>query len=218
MPTQASLQALQGLRDLSMLKWYVVPLLAIVAYIYAVEIKKCRESGNWDPILAGATVFGMDFINETWNGWVFHLTQYSAFWTTPGDTALRTMIGWNLEIMFMFSIAGIIFYHSLFPEKEDRVFGIPNRWFWAVFATIFCVFIEVVLNIGGQLVWEYPWWKLSFGGIWLILLIGYFIFFAAVNIMLNFKSMKGKLIFIGSIYAIAIGMNVIGLGILGFVY
>jgi hypothetical protein len=32
--TDASIQALQGLRDLTMLKWYVIPLLAIVLYIY----------------------------------------------------------------------------------------------------------------------------------------------------------------------------------------
>ena len=40
--TDASIQALQGLRDLSTLKWYVIPLLAIVAYIYTMEIKKAR--------------------------------------------------------------------------------------------------------------------------------------------------------------------------------
>jgi hypothetical protein len=50
----------------------VIPLLAIVFYIYTVEIKKAISSGNWDAIYAGLTLFGMDFINETWNGWVFH--------------------------------------------------------------------------------------------------------------------------------------------------
>ncbi len=101
MPTPASVKALENLRDLSTLQWYVIPLLAIVLYIYATEIKKARSSGNWNAVFAGLTVFGMDFINETWNGWVFHLSQRSACWTAPGDTALRTMIGWNIEIMFM---------------------------------------------------------------------------------------------------------------------
>jgi hypothetical protein len=45
---------------------------------------------------------GVDFFNETWNGWVMHFTQRSAFWTTPGETALRVMVGWNIEIIFMF--------------------------------------------------------------------------------------------------------------------
>ena len=218
MPTQASLQALQGLRDLSTLKWYVIPLLAIVLYIYAIEIKRARGSGNWEAVFAGLTLFGMDFINETWNGWVFHLTQRSAFWTTPGETALRTMVGWNIEIMFMFAIAGIVFYHTLLEDKETKIAGLPNRWFFAIAFSAFCVFVEVLLNIGGQLVWEYPWWNRSFGGIWLIFLFGYFHFFVAIIFMLYLKNMKKRIIFIGSIYSIAIVLNVVGLGILGFVY
>ena len=87
MPTAASQRALEGLRDLSTLEWYVIPLLGIVFYIYTAEIKKARTSGNWDAIFAGLTILGMDFINQTWNGWVFHLTQHAAFWTTPGKTA-----------------------------------------------------------------------------------------------------------------------------------
>jgi len=106
--TEASVKALQHLRDFSTLKWYVIPLLAIVLYIYAVEMRKARASGSWDPVLAGLTLFGMDFFNETWNGWVLALSGRSAFWTTPGDTALRTLVGWNIEIMFMFAIAGIV--------------------------------------------------------------------------------------------------------------
>lgn len=40
MPTPASQMALENLRDLSTLKWYVIPLLSIVFYIYTNEIKK----------------------------------------------------------------------------------------------------------------------------------------------------------------------------------
>ena len=59
MPTPASQQALVGLRDLSMLEWYVIPLLAIVFYIYTSEMKKARQTGYWDAVFAGLTVFGM---------------------------------------------------------------------------------------------------------------------------------------------------------------
>ena len=121
MPTEASLRALQGMRDLSALKWYVIPLLALVFYVYTAEIKKARASGNWDAIFAGLTIFGVDFINETINGWIFHLTQRSALWTAPGPTALRTMVGWNIEIMFMFAISGIIFWNSFSGEKGKKI-------------------------------------------------------------------------------------------------
>ena len=59
-------------------------------------------------MLAGLTLFGKDFVNESINGWIMELSDRSALWTAPGPTALRTMVGWNLEIMFMFAIAGIV--------------------------------------------------------------------------------------------------------------
>jgi len=216
--TEASRQALVGLRDLSMLKWYVVPLLLVVAYIFTKEIKESRATGNWDPILAVLVLLGCDFFNETWNGWVFHLSGRSAVWTTPGPTALRVFVGWNVEIIFAFALFGLVYYHSLLPDRERKLLGLPNRWFFAIFFAVLAVFIEVVLHIGDLLVWEYPWWNLSFAGIWLIFLLGYFYWFAFINIMLEMKAMKNKLIFIGVIYAVPIVMNVLALGILGWRY
>lgn len=128
--TEATVQALNGLRDLSMLKWYVIPLLAIVMYIYTKEIKDAKITGNWNAVFSGLALFGSDFLNETWNGWVMVLSGHSAFWTAPGDTALRTMIGWNIEIMFMFSIAGIIFYHTLTEDKDVKILGLPKNGLW----------------------------------------------------------------------------------------
>ena len=55
--TEASVRALKGIRDLSMLEWYVIPLLAIVFYIYTSEMKKAKTSGNWNAVFAGLTVF-----------------------------------------------------------------------------------------------------------------------------------------------------------------
>jgi hypothetical protein len=216
--TPASQQALEGLRDLSMIKWYVIPLLAIVFYIYTLEIKKARQSGNWDAIFAGATILGMDFFNETWNGLVFHFSQYSAFWTTPGDTALRTMVGWNIEIMFMFSIVGIIYYNSLLDKKEDKILGIPNRWAMAIGYAVFCVFIECLLNAGGHLVWEYPWWYRSFGGVWLIFFFGYFHFFVAALLVIGLKTIRNKIKAVSIIWAVPIIINIICAGFLGWVY
>lgn len=216
--TDATVRAIDGLRDVTMLKWYVIPLLSIVFYIYVTEIKKARESGNWEAVFAGITLFGMDFFNETWNGWVMALTQRSAFWTTPGDTALRTMVGWNIEIMFMFAISGIIYYHTLSKEQNLTILGLPEKWFWAAGYAVFCVFVECVLNCGGHLVWEYPWWDRSFAGIWLIFLFGYFHFYVAIIFMLWLKTTKKRLAFISGVYGIAIVMNIIGMGFMGLVY
>ena len=218
MSTEASLQALEGLRDLSTLKWYVIPLLAIVLYIYTIEIKKARESGNWNVVYSGLALFGMDFINETWNGWVYHLTQHSAFWTTPGETALRIMMGWNVEIVFMFLISGIVFANALPEDKNAKILGIPNRWALSIGFSVFCVFVEVLLNIGGLLVWEYTFWNASLTGIWLIFFLGYFHFYVVTFWVHDMRDNKNKLKVLGIIYGFAIIANIVCLGILGWVY
>ena len=56
-----------------------------------------------------------------------YLTQRSAFWTTPGDTALRTLVGWNIEIMFMFLMHGIIYYHTLSDSKNEKILGVAGK-------------------------------------------------------------------------------------------
>jgi hypothetical protein len=216
--TAATQQALCGLRDLSMIKWYIIPLLAIVFYIYTREIKEAQKTKDWNAVLAGLTIFGVDFFNETWNGWVMYLTQRSAFWTTPGDTALRTLVGWNIEIMFMFLLLGIIYYHTLSESKKAKILGLPEKWFWAIGFSVFCVFIECVLNIGGQLVWEYPFWYLSFKGVWLIFFFGYFHFFCFAILVISLKSMKAKLTTVGIIYAVPVLMNIAALGFWGWRY
>jgi hypothetical protein len=216
--TAATQQALCGLRDLSMIKWYIIPLLSLVFYVYTREIKEARQTKNWNAVFAGLTIFGVDFFNETWNGWVMYLTQRSALWTTPGDTALRTMVGWNIEIMFMFLLLGVIYYHTLSESTKEKILGIPEKWFWAIGYTIFCVFIECVLNIGGHLVWEYPFWNLSFKGIGLIFLIGYFHFFCFAILVISLKTIKSKLITLGIIYAVPIVMNILAFGFWGWRY
>jgi hypothetical protein len=216
--TDASIKALDTIRDISMLKWYVIPLLAIVFYIYTAEMKKARETRNWNAVFAGLTVFGMDFINETWNGWVLHFTGRSAFWIAPGDTALRTLVGWNIEIMFMFAISGIIYYNTVSEDKTEKILGIPNQWFWAIGYSAFCVFVEWFLNKGGHLVWEYPFWNRSFKGVWLIFFFGYFHFYVAALLVINMKTIRAKLITVTSLYTIAVIANIFGLGIMGWRY
>ena len=216
--TEATIQALNGIRDLSMVKWYIIPMLMIVMYIYAKEIKAARTSGNWNAVFAGLTLFGVDFFNETWNGWVMHFTQRSAFWTTPGDTALRVMVGWNIEIIFMFLLAGLVYYHTLSESTTEKIMGIPEKWFWAVGFSVFAVFVECLLNIGGHLVWEYPFWFLSFKGIWLIFLFGYFHFFCAIILVISMKSMKNQIITLCIIYAVPAVMNILAFGFFGWNY
>ena len=128
------------------------------------------------------------------------------------------MIGWNIEIIFMFAIAGIVYAHTVLEDKTTKILGIPNRWFFAIAYSAFAVFIECLLNVGGHLVWEYPFWNRSFGGIWLIFFFGYFHFYLAALFVMGMNSLKNKIIFVSSLYLIAIVANVIGMGFLGWTY
>ncbi len=216
--TEASRRALHGLRDPHTLQWYVIPLLAIVFYVYAVEIRRARRSGDWNLVLAGLTVFGMDFINESVNGWILVLSGRSALWTVPGPTALRTMVGWNIEIMFMFALAGLVYANTLSQRRDRHVLGIPETWFWAAAYSAVSVAVELVLHRGGLLVWDYSFWNATLAGVWLIFLFGYFHFYVAALLVMAAKRMRTKLIAIGAIYGTAVALNVIGLGILGWRY
>ena len=215
--TEATKQALTGLRDFSTLKWYVVPLLCIVFYFYTKEIRKARQTRNWDAVLAALTVFGLDFFNESWNGWVLVFTGRSALWTAPGDTALRVTVGWNIEIIFMFLLLGYVYYYSLSETRDKKILGINEKWAVAIAYTIICVAVECILNYGGLLIWEYPFWNRTFAGVWLILIIGYFIFFLGALIMISLKKMKSKLTMLGIVYSVPIAMNIIA-SVLGWRY
>ena len=217
-PTAASQEALDKLRELNPeFGWYVIPLLVLVLYIYGVEIKNARETGNWSTVFAGLTLLGLDLINEIWNGLIFAFTNYSAFWTTPGASAYIILIGWNIEIAFMFSIAGIVFTKFLPDDKNKKLLGLPNRWANAIGFTIFSVFVEILLNSGNYLIWEYPWWH------WynpiLIFLIGYFHFFVGTFYVYDLPDRKSKARAVVMIYAIGVVLLCIflPLGIAGII-
>ncbi len=216
--TEASQQALIGMRDWTTLQWYVIPLMSIVFYIYTKEMHKARATGNWDAVFAGLTLFGMDFVNETLNGLIFHFTQRSALWTAPGPTAFRTMMGWNIEIMFMFAISGIIYYYTIDPDYRVRILGISNWWFWAITYAAFCVVVELFLNKGGHLVWEYEFWNRSWKGVWLIFFFGYFHFYVAMIFVLSRKTIKAKIATNVVLYSLGATLNIVCMGALGWLY
>ena len=171
MPTDFAQQALEILRDGSQFQWYVIPLLAIVLLIYATEIHKgCRNA-----VFAGLAFWGADGINEILNSVFFHLNGIAPLWATPGGTAFLILIGLNIEIMFMFALAGIAWSKMLPADPATRILGIPNRWFIALAGSALCVLVEILLNRIDALTWDWPWWSAK--APWLIFVFGYLWFF-----------------------------------------
>jgi len=209
--TQAASQALNILRDGSLFQWYIIPLFALVVYVYAVEV----ERQNWNLVFAGLAFWGMDWFNEIWNGLVFHFTQYAPVWSAPGKTAFLILIGLNIEICFMFAIAGITFAKMLPPDKRMKILGLPNRFFFAITGSIFCVIVEILLNLVGALTWDYPWW--SVGAPWLIFLIGYLPFFLVSFWVFDMDSLRQKIATVGVIYAVDISCLILFVGVLKWI-
>lgn len=210
--TEAAQQALSILRDAEQFNWYVIPLLAFTFYVYTVE----AERKNWNLILTGLAFWGMDWFNEIWNALVFHFTGYAPVWgASGGNTAFLILIGLNIEIMFMFSVSGVIWSKMLLPNKKAKILGVPNRAFFAVAGSIFCVLIECVLNAAGVLTWDYPWWSRT--APWLIFLIGYLTFFVVAFWVYDMENLKSKLITVGSIWGVVILSLIMFIPVLGWI-
>ncbi|HPO16045.1 MAG TPA: hypothetical protein PLI09_21590 [Candidatus Hydrogenedentes bacterium] len=201
--TPSALEAQRILRDSSLFQWYVIPLFALVVYVYANEI----ERRNWNLVLNGLALWGIDWFNEIWNGLVLHFTQYAPVWGAPGKTAYLILIGLNIEICFMFAVAGIVFSKMLPADKRLKILGVPNRLFFALIFAAFCAFVEYLLNLVGALSWDYTWWSRS--APWVIFLFGYFPFFLVCFWVFDIEKLKRKIGVISAIYVI----DAIGLGL-----
>jgi hypothetical protein len=169
--TDFTLQALKLVRNPHLFKWYAITLLAFVIYVYANEVERDR----WDVIGAGLAVWLADWFNEIVNSIVLHASNRAALWTTTGPTAYQILIGLNVEIMFMFAIAGIVYAKLLPRDRAVRILGIPNRLAVGLGLSIISVVVELVLHALGVFHWEYWWWNTPF--VLLIIVFGYLWFF-----------------------------------------
>ena len=193
--TDFALQALARLRDGSNFQWYVIPLLAFVFYVYTVE----AEKRNWNLILAGLAFWGADWFNEIVNGLVLRFTGYAPIWGEPGPSAFLILVGLNIETMFMFAVAGVIWTKMLHPDRNFKYLGIPNRWAVAVGGSAFSVFIEYFLNSTNALTWDWSWWNR--GMPLFIFIFGYLWFFVFAFWVYDMKEFKQKLKIVGGLWA-----------------
>lgn len=105
-PGTTTAQELEAaLQDPTQLKWYIVPLFVILLYIITNELK----NKNYSVVFGGAAFWMMDVLNETWNSMVYACTGQPVWGTTEaGGSALQILVGYNIEISFMFFILGMI--------------------------------------------------------------------------------------------------------------
>lgn len=169
--TEPTVRALEQVRNPDTLNWSVVVLLGLASYIYTLEVQAKR----WPIVFAGIGFFFMDIFNELINALVLHFTSVSAIWTATGGTAYQPLIGLNVEIMFLFSIAGIAFVKALPEDRHEKILGINNRLLLVTVFSIISVIVELVLHAGGIFHWHYWWW--GWPAVPLIVILGYMPFY-----------------------------------------
>lgn len=206
-----ALEALSRLRDGSNFQWYVIPLLAFVFYVYTIE----AEKRNWNLVLAGLAFWGADWLNEIINGLVLRGTGYAPIWGEPGPTAYLILVGLNIETMFMFAVAGIIWTKMLHPDKDFKYLGIPNRWAVAIGGSVFSVFVEYLLNSVNALTWDYAWWNR--GMPILIFLFGYLWFFVFAFWVYDMQDFKRKVQVVGALWAVDVIALIVFAGFLKWI-
>jgi len=208
MPTDSAQQALNILRDAGNFQWYIITFLGLVVYIYNSEVR----AKEWNLVFAGLAFWGADWVNEILNGIFFHLNGRAPLWGTPGATAYCILIGLNIEIMFMFSIAGIAWAKLLPPDPKTKILGIPNRVFIALAGSAFSVFVEVLLNKIGALTWDWTFWDAN--SPLLIFIFGYLWFFAIAFWVHDMNDVKKQAKVVGTLWGIIAALVLIfGIGL-----
>lgn len=112
----------EALQNPQGLKWYIVPLFVMCLFLITKEIKQKHYS-----LVFGAAAFWLwDVFNETWNSMVYATTGQPVWGTTAaGGSALQILVGYNIEISFMFFILGM-FTCNLLKTTE----GFEGVGFW----------------------------------------------------------------------------------------
>ena len=124
---EATEAALAILRKGELFQWYVITLLALVVYVYLIEISK----GNWKGIAAGLSLYMVHWLVEIVNALIQHFSGH-ALWTVPSGTAFLILVGVGVELSLMFSIAGLILTKIIPEDPSVKILGVPNRLFFAI--------------------------------------------------------------------------------------
>lgn len=146
--------AREAVRSTANFDWTFIALLALVVCgVYVPQIKK----KNWNAIAAALALYGVHWLYEICNAVICHIWGYPLWTVTLESTSFILLIGVCWELSLMFSIAG--FTAELLPEdKNKKILGINNRWFFAIGSALGFSLFEIFLASTPAFVWVYPWW------------------------------------------------------------
>jgi len=203
---EATAQALSLLRSGQPFQWYVITLLALVAYVYFNEISK----KNWKGIAAGLSLYMVHWFVEIVNSLVQHFSGH-ALWTVPTGTAFLLLIGVGVELSLMFSIAGLVFSKILPADPSMKIMVVNNRLVFAIGNAAFFSIFEIFLVKTPAFVWVYPWW-----GALTVFITVYIPFFVVSLYCYDWKPRTQRAV-IGGLFAINAAAIILFAGFLGWI-
>jgi hypothetical protein len=203
---EATDKALSILRNGSNFQWYVIPLFALVVYLYLNEAGK----KNWKGIAAGLSLYAVHWFYEIGNALIQHFSGH-ALWTVPTGTSYLLLIGVGIELSLMFAVAGLVLSKLLPADPKAKILGINNRIFLAVANAALYSLIEIFLASTPSFVWVYPWW-----GAFPVFVTVYIPFFVVSFLCYDWKP-KVQRIFIGALFGIDAAALFVFAGVLGWI-
>ena len=142
-----------AVRDPSNFHWSILTLFAIVMIVYCDEIK----AKNYNAVACALGLYSIHWFYEIMNAVICHFTGYALWTVSPESTSFILLIGVSAELSLMFSISG--FTCKLLPkDKNAKILGINNRWFFGIGFALFCSVFEIFLAWTPAFIWVYPWW------------------------------------------------------------
>lgn len=204
-------QAERLLRQPGLFNWSTVTLLALVVYVYAVEV----ERRNWDAVIAGVVFWFADWFNEIGNALVLHFDGHAALWTITGTTSFLILIGLTIEISLFFAINGVVFAKLLPADRRARIVGVPNRWAIAVGLSLVSVGVELLLHADGVFHWYYSWWNVTTFPV--IVVLGYLWFYVLTFLVYDMSSRTRQLSVVGALAALDLAGGLVFGPLLGWI-
>ena len=203
---EATQQAISILRNGETFQWYILPLFALVLYVYFNEISK----KNWKGVAAGLALYMVHWLYEIGNALIQHFSGH-ALWTVPTGTAFLLLVGVGIELSMMFSIAGLVMSKLLPADPNAKLLGINNRLVFAIGNAAFAGFLEIFLAKTPAFVWVYPWW-----GALPVTILVYIPFFLAAFYCYDWKPTIQRR-FIGGLFLVNVAALIIFAGILKWI-
>ena len=202
----ATSQALAILRSGENFHWIILPVFALVLYVYFNEISK----KNWKGVAAGLALYMVHWVFEIANALVQHFSGH-ALWTVPTGTTFLLLVGVGIELSLMFSIAGLVMSKLLPADPKAKILGVNNRLVFAIGNAAFASFLEIFLAKTPTFVWVYPWW-----GALTVFIFVYIPFFLAAFYCYDWKPAIQKR-FIGGLFLVNAAAMILFAGILKWI-